>query len=169
MLHGVIDCHLVTLSPCHLPNPPDSGTSSRRRCLTTKRIQSSLTQTGTNRCPCIEFSAWLSESSYLAVSRSWQAPTKEQEEVAKNIKKLKTSKDAKGKVEALKELGRLGAIQVLLTRPIVPEIVRMLDDKDGSVRGEAAHTLGRSNPKTRKRSLKRWPRWSRKKKKKRFE
>ncbi len=74
------------------------------------------------------------------------APTKEQEEVAKNIKKLKTSKDAKGKVEALKELGRLGAIQVLLTRPIVPEIVRMLDDKDGSVRGEAAHTLGKIEP-----------------------
>jgi HEAT repeat protein len=74
------------------------------------------------------------------------APTKEQEEVVKYAKQLKAAKDAKAKIAALKELGRLGAIQVSLTKPVVPEIVKLLDDKEATVRGEAAHTLGKIEP-----------------------
>lgn len=78
------------------------------------------------------------------------APTKEEEDVAKYAKILKTSTNVKDRVTALKELGRLGAIQVDLTKSVIPEIVKALDDKDPKVRGEAAHTLGRCDPEDKK-------------------
>jgi HEAT repeat protein len=78
------------------------------------------------------------------------APTKEEREVEKYTKQLRTGKDAKEKAAALKELGRLGAIQTSLTKPVVPDILKALDDKDAGVRGEAAHTLGRIDPENKK-------------------
>ena len=76
------------------------------------------------------------------------APTKEEKEVDKYSKMLKSGKE-KDKVTALKELGRLGAIQVNLTKPLVPEIVAALDDKDEKVRAQAALTIGVIDPEKR--------------------
>jgi HEAT repeat protein len=78
------------------------------------------------------------------------APTKQEKEVEKYSKLLKTSKDPSDKVTALKELGRLGAIQVSLTKPVVPDIIKALDDKDPKVRAEAGHTIGRIDPENKK-------------------
>jgi HEAT repeat protein len=74
------------------------------------------------------------------------APTKEEKEVEKYTKMLKNAKDAKDKVTALKELGRLGQIQVSLTKSVAPEIFKALDDKDSGVRAAAAHSIGKIDP-----------------------
>lgn len=74
------------------------------------------------------------------------APTKEEVEVVKYAKVLKSGGSTKEKVTALKELGRLGHISTSLTRNIVPDIVSALDDKDAKVRAEAAHTVGLIDP-----------------------
>lgn len=74
------------------------------------------------------------------------APTKDEKEAEKYTKMLKSAKDAKEKVTALKELGKLGAIQVTLTRPATPDILKALDDKDAKVRAQAAHTIGLIDP-----------------------
>jgi hypothetical protein len=71
------------------------------------------------------------------------APTKEERDAEKYSKMLKNAKDGKEKISALKELGRLGQIQVSLTKDAVPYIMKVLDDKDDKVRAEAAHTLGK--------------------------
>lgn len=78
------------------------------------------------------------------------APTKEEKEVEKHTQTLKSGKNAKEKVEALKELGRLGAIQVSLTTPAVPEIMKALDDKEATVRAAAAYTIGKIDPEDKK-------------------
>jgi len=70
------------------------------------------------------------------------APTKEEKDVEKYAKQLKSGKNAKEKVAALKELGRLGQIQVTLTTAVIPDIIKALDDKDDGVRAAAAHTIG---------------------------
>lgn len=78
------------------------------------------------------------------------APTKEEKDVEKYSKLLKSAKDPKDKVTALKELGRLGQIQVSLTKPVVPDIIKALDDKDDKVRAEAALTIGKVDPEEKK-------------------
>src|SRR6516162_3347463 len=78
------------------------------------------------------------------------APTKEEKDVDKYSKMLKTGKKPEEKVNALKELCRLGQIQVSLTKPIVPEIIKALDDKDEKVRAEAATTIGHIEPENKK-------------------
>lgn len=74
------------------------------------------------------------------------APTKEEREVEKYTNMLKNAKEPTEKATALKELGRLGAIQVSLTKPAVPYIMKALDDKEPKVRAEAAHTIGKIDP-----------------------
>jgi len=78
------------------------------------------------------------------------APTKEEKDVDKYSKMLKTGKKPEDKVNALKELCRLGTIQVDLTKPVVPEIIKALDDKDEKVRAEAATTIGHIDPENKK-------------------
>src|SRR5262245_10115799 len=78
------------------------------------------------------------------------APTKEEEEVAKYAKTLKSSSKASEKISALKELGRLGQRSVSLTKPVVPDILKALEDKDAKVRAEAAHTIGKVDPENKK-------------------
>jgi HEAT repeat protein len=81
------------------------------------------------------------------------APTDEEKKAEKYTKVLKTSKDAKEKVTALKELGTLGVISSALVKDARPEIVKALDDKDATVRGEAAHTAGRLAEDEKKKEL----------------
>ncbi|MCE9533137.1 MAG: HEAT repeat domain-containing protein [Planctomycetes bacterium] len=78
------------------------------------------------------------------------APTRDEVEAEKCIKMLKTSKDAKDKIFALKELGRLGAISTSLAKPAVEDIIKALDDKDPKVKAAAAHAIGKIDPTNKK-------------------
>jgi HEAT repeat protein len=69
-----------------------------------------------------------------------------QEEAKKYTEQLKTTKDAKKKIEALDELGKLGQIMVSLTQPALPDIMKSLEDKDATVRKAAAECLGKCEP-----------------------
>lgn len=69
-----------------------------------------------------------------------------QEEAKKYTEQLKSAKDAKKKVEALDELGKLGQIQVTLTQPALPDVMKALEDKDAAVRKAAAECLGKCEP-----------------------
>jgi hypothetical protein len=86
----------------------------------------------------------LAVAACLVVTASLSAATRE-EEAKKYAADLK-SKDAKARVTALKELGRLGQIQKRLTEPHIDAITGRLKDSDGQVRGEAARTLGLIDP-----------------------
>jgi HEAT repeat protein len=63
------------------------------------------------------------------------------------------SKDAKVRVTALKELGKLGSIQRKLTEPYTGEIMAALKDSDANVRGEAARTVGLIDPTEKKEAI----------------
>jgi len=68
-----------------------------------------------------------------------------EEEAKKYAADLK-NKDAKVRLTAAKELGRLGQLQRRLTEPYVDNIMAALKDSDAKVRGEAARTLGLIDP-----------------------
>jgi len=72
------------------------------------------------------------------------------EEDAKKYAGELKSKDAKVRLNAVKELGKLGAIQRKLTEPYVSDIMAVLKDSDQNVRGEAARTIARIDPKEKK-------------------
>ncbi|HVL12087.1 MAG TPA: HEAT repeat domain-containing protein [Gemmata sp.] len=55
---------------------------------------------------------------------------------------LRKGKDAKTKVAALTELGKIAVIQKRLVADALPDIYKALEDKDASVRAAAAQTLG---------------------------
>src|SRR5262249_12308185 len=55
---------------------------------------------------------------------------------------LKKGKDAKVKITALQELGKLGALQKSLVADALPEIYKSLEDKDAGIRAAAASCLG---------------------------
>ena len=57
-----------------------------------------------------------------------------QEEAKKYHEQLKSTKDAKKKVEALEELGKLGQIMKSLAEPAVPDIIKATEDKSADVR-----------------------------------
>lgn len=63
---------------------------------------------------------------------------------------LKRGKDTKTRVTALKELGRLGAIQKSLVADALPEIYKALDDKDAKIRAAAATCIGQVDEPTDK-------------------
>ncbi|HKB05280.1 MAG TPA: HEAT repeat domain-containing protein [Gemmataceae bacterium] len=79
------------------------------------------------------------------------AATRE-EEAKKYAADLK-SKDAKVRLTAVKELGKLGQIQRRLTEPYTAEILAVLKDSDPKVRGEAARTLGLIDPSEKKEAV----------------
>jgi HEAT repeat protein len=69
-----------------------------------------------------------------------------QEEAKKYHDQLKTTKDAKKKVEALEELGKLGQIMKSLAEPAIPDILKAAEDKSADVRKAAAEALGKCDP-----------------------
>lgn len=73
-------------------------------------------------------------------SSSLFAATRE-EEAKKYASDLK-NKDAKVRLTAVTELGKLGSLQRKLTTPHVSEITKALTDADPKVRGEAARVIG---------------------------
>jgi HEAT repeat protein len=79
------------------------------------------------------------------------AATRE-EEAKKYAANLK-SKDAKVRLTAVTELGKLGAIQRKLTDPYLKDIMAVLQDSDQNVRGEAARTLAKIDPKEKKEAV----------------
>src|SRR5262249_36408974 len=84
----------------------------------------------------------------LVVATALSAATREEE--AKRYAADLKSKDAKVRLTALKELGKLGQLQRKLTEPYVDNIMTVLTDSDSKVRGEAARTLGLIDPKDTK-------------------
>ena len=87
----------------------------------------------------------------LVTVLSVSAATRE-EEARRYAADLK-SKDAKVRLTALKELGKLGQVQRKLTEPYVDNVVGVLKDPDSKVRGEAARTLGLIDPKDTKAAI----------------
>jgi HEAT repeat protein len=80
----------------------------------------------------------------LCAAVAVSAATRE-EEAKKYAADLK-SKDAKVRLNALKELGKLGQIQKKLTEPHLDAIMGRLKDSDAQVRGEAARAVGLIDP-----------------------
>jgi HEAT repeat protein len=74
------------------------------------------------------------------------APTREEDDANRYTKMLKTSAKPADKINALKELARLGQISSSLTKTAQTDIIKALDDKDSKVRAEAAHTIGQIDP-----------------------
>jgi HEAT repeat protein len=68
------------------------------------------------------------------------------EEAKKYHEQLKTATDARKKITALEELGKLGQIMKVLAEPAVPDIFLALEDKDPAVRRAAAEALGKCDP-----------------------
>ena len=67
------------------------------------------------------------------------------EEAKKYADNLK-SKDAKVRLTAAIELGKLGSVARKITEPYTPNLITALKDSDPKVRGEAAKTLGLIDP-----------------------
>jgi len=63
---------------------------------------------------------------------------------------LKKGKDAKVKIAALQELGKLAVIQKNLVADALPDIYKALEDKDAGIRAAAALCLGRCDEPTDK-------------------
>ena len=72
-----------------------------------------------------------------------EARETKKEEADKYMKVLKTSKDNKARIEALKGLGELSQVQVELAKPAVPLFVEAIKDKDTMVRAAAAENYGK--------------------------
>ncbi len=56
------------------------------------------------------------------------------------------SKDAKKKIAALQELGKLGQLMKPLVAPAVPDMMKLLNDKDPAIRAAAADAVGMIDP-----------------------
>jgi HEAT repeat protein len=82
----------------------------------------------------------------LAVGPDAALAADKAKEAAKYAQQLKTSKDAKAKVAALNELGKLGQLMKSLTASAVPDMMAALKDKDATVRTAAARNLGMVDP-----------------------
>jgi HEAT repeat protein len=67
-------------------------------------------------------------------------------DVEEQIKILKTSKDAKQRVDACNELGELAQVKLSLVRPAVPHLLTALKDAEVEVRKAAISTLGFIEP-----------------------
>jgi HEAT repeat protein len=93
----------------------------------------------------------LSFAALLVAVVAGAAATRE-DEAKKYAADLK-SKDAKVRLTAAKELGRLGQIQRRLTEPYTTDILAALKDSDPKVRGEAARTLGLIDPAEKKEAV----------------
>jgi HEAT repeat protein len=65
-----------------------------------------------------------------------------EEDARKFTADLKTAKDAKVKITALNELAKLAKLMKSLGEPAIPELYKLLEDKDAGVRAAAAFCLG---------------------------
>ena len=70
------------------------------------------------------------------------ASANNEEDAKKYAMDLRKGKDAKTKVAALNELGKLAVLQKSLVADALPDIYKALEDKDASIRGAAAQCLG---------------------------
>jgi hypothetical protein len=68
------------------------------------------------------------------------------EEAKKHTETLKKTKDAKEKVTALEELGKLGRLEYAYAEPAIPLMFDALKDKDAKVRAAAAIAIGNVGP-----------------------
>jgi HEAT repeat protein len=75
------------------------------------------------------------------------------EEQAKKYAADLKHKDAKVRLAALQELGKLGQVQRKLTLPYVADITKTLTDPDAAVRGAAAETMGKIDPDDKKAAI----------------
>jgi len=78
---------------------------------------------------------------YLCVRQDVIAADREAE-AKKYAEDLRKGKDAKTKVTALQELGKLAAVQKSLVEDALPDIYKALEDKDAGIRAAAATCLG---------------------------
>ncbi len=76
---------------------------------------------------------------YLSVGPATANP---EEDAKMYTQDLKKSKDAKVRINALNELGKLAGLQRNLADEAMPEIYKALEDKDAGVRAAAAKCLG---------------------------
>ena len=81
---------------------------------------------------------------YLSVREEALAGERE-EEAKKYTDQLRKGKDAKAKVTALQELGRLAQIKKSLVTDALPDIYKAVEDKDAGVRAAAAEALGKAD------------------------
>src|SRR5262245_49825786 len=78
----------------------------------------------------------------LYLSLNPEAYASNEEDAKKYTNDLKTSKDAKVRIAALNELGRLAAVMTSYAADAMPSIYAALEDKDAGVRAAAAACLG---------------------------
>ncbi len=81
---------------------------------------------------------------YLSVREEAVAGEKE-EEAKRYTDQLRKGKDAKAKVTALQELGRLAQIKKSLIADALPDVYKAIEDKDAGVRAAAAEALGKAD------------------------
>ena len=70
------------------------------------------------------------------------ASANHEEDAKRYTQELRKNKDAKAKVNALNELGKLASLQKSLVADALPDIYKALEDKDAKVRAAAAQCLG---------------------------
>lgn len=73
-----------------------------------------------------------------------------EDEAKKATENLKKGKDAKTKIAALDDLGRLGQVQYKYAEAAIPEIFKFLKDKDTGLRTAAARAIGMIAPEDEK-------------------
>lgn len=81
---------------------------------------------------------------YLSVREEAVAGEKD-EEAKRYTEQLRKGKDAKSKVTALQELGRLAQIKKSLIKDALPDVYKAVEDKDAGVRAAAAEALGKAD------------------------
>ena len=75
-----------------------------------------------------------------------------EEEAKKAAENLK-HKDAKVRLQAVKDLGKLGSASLKLVTPYISQLTEAIKDKDAKVRGEAGRTLGTIDPPDKKAAI----------------
>ena len=78
---------------------------------------------------------------YLCLCEGVSAADKEAD-AKRYAEALRKGKDAKAKVQALQELGKLAQVQKALVADALPDIYKATEDKDAGVRAAAAICLG---------------------------
>ena len=69
-----------------------------------------------------------------------------QDEAAKAIQVLKSSKDVAAKIQAAVDIGNIGQIKKSYAEPAIPYLLDGCKDKDARFRGAAAEALGKVDP-----------------------
>ena len=80
------------------------------------------------------------------------AATRE-EEAKKAADTLVKSKDAKARLQAVQDLGKLGSASLKLVTPYIDQLTDAIKDKDAKVRGEASRTLAIIDPPEKKAAI----------------